>query len=105
MNPRLAWAALALLAAPCAWAAYVCGWQLVSFTGFAVRLDDDLPGEAWGQIGFTAVQTIAIAAALLVAWQGGQQARWRKAWVALAVAWIAAAPTIWSLIGSLAPVR
>jgi hypothetical protein len=105
VTPRLAWAALILLAAPCAWAAYVCGWQLVSFTGFAVRLDDGLPVEAWRQIGFTAVQMIAIAAALLVAWQGGQQARWRKAWLALAVSWIAAAPTFWSLIESLLPVR
>ena len=103
MTPRLAWAALVLLAAPCAWAAYACGWQLVSFTGFAVRLDDDLPGEAWRQIGFTAVQTIAIAAALLVAWQGGQQARWRKAWVALAVAWGASASTLVSLAQSLRP--
>lgn len=104
-RPRLAWAALVLLAAPCAWACYVSGWQLVSFTGFAVRLDDDLPGEAWRQIGFVTVQMIAIAAALLVAWQGGQAGRWRKAGLALAVAWIAAAPTFWSLIGSLLPVR
>jgi len=101
VTPRLAWAVLALLAAPCAWAAYACGWQLVGFTGFAVRLDDDLPGEAWRQIGFTALQMIAIAAALLVAWQGAQQARWRNAWLALAVAWLASAPTFWSLTESL----
>jgi len=93
--------AFAAAVAPCGWACYVCGWQLVSFTGFAVRLDEDLPGEAWRQIGFTALQMIAIAAALLVAWQGAQQARWRKAGLALAVAWVASAPTFRSLIESL----
>ncbi|HEY8004131.1 MAG TPA: hypothetical protein VIE16_07885, partial [Phenylobacterium sp.] len=82
-------AALALATAPCAWACYVAGWQLVSFTGFAVRLDEDLPGEAWAQIAWPTLQMIAIAAALLVAWQGGQAGRWRKAGLALAVAWLA----------------
>jgi hypothetical protein len=97
---RLAGAALILAAAPCAWACFVCGWQLVSFTGFAVRLDEDLPGEAWWQIGLVAAQMIVIAAALLVAWQGWQAGRYRKSGVALAVAWIAAAPVFVSLVES-----
>jgi hypothetical protein len=98
---RLGLAALALAAAPCAWACFVCGWQLVSFTGFAVRLDEDLPGEAWRQIGLVAAQTIVIAAALLIAWQGWQGRDYRKLWIALAVAWIAAAPVFVVLIASL----
>jgi len=100
----LAAAGLMLASLPPAYACFVCGWQLVSFTGFAVRLDEDLPGETWRQIGLVAAQTIVIAAALLVVWQGWQQARGRKAGLALAVAWIAAAPTFLSLIESLRPV-
>ena len=95
---RLAAAGLILAGAPCAWACFVCGWQLVSFTGFAVRLDEDLPGEAWRQIGLVAAQTVVIAAALLVAWQGWQAGRYRKSGIALAVAWIAAAPVFLSLV-------
>jgi hypothetical protein len=101
---RLAAAGLILAGAPCAWACFVCGWQLVSFTGFAVRLDEGLPGEAWRQIGLVAVQTVVIAAALLVAWQRWQAGRYRQSAIALAVAWIAAAPVFWSLIESLRPV-
>jgi hypothetical protein len=95
---RLAAAGLVLTGAPCAWACFVCGWQLVSFAGFAVRLDEGLPGEAWRQIGFVAAQMVVIAAALLIAWQGWQGRRYRKSAIALAVAWLAAAPVFWSLV-------
>ena len=105
MRRGLAAAGLMLANLPPAYACFVCGWQLVSFAGFAVRLDDDLPGEAWRQIGVIAAQMIVIAAALLVAWQGSQQARWRKAGLALSVAWIAAAPTLLLLVESLWPIR
>ncbi|WP_372786056.1 hypothetical protein [Phenylobacterium sp.] len=104
MKRGLAAAGFVLAALPCAWACFVCGWQLVSFTGFAVRLDEDLPGEAWRQIGFAAAQMIVIAAALLIAWQGWQAENYRKSVLALAVAWIAAAPVFWSLVESLRPV-
>ena len=100
MRRGLAAAGLVLAGAPCAWACLVCGWQLISFTGFAVRLDEDLPGEAWRQIALVAGQTVVIAAALLVAWQGWQARPYRKLWIALAVAWIAAAPVFVSLIES-----
>jgi hypothetical protein len=99
-HPSIAAAGFALAAAPCAWACYVAGWQLVSFTGFAVRLDEDLPGAAWVQIAWPTLQMIAIAAALLVAGQGVQTGRRRKAGLALAVAWLASAPTFVSLIES-----
>jgi hypothetical protein len=99
----LAWAGLILAGLPCAWAGFVCGWQLVSFTGFAVRLDEGLPGEAWRQIGLAAGQMVVIAAALLVAWQGFQARSWRKSAIAIAVAWFAAAPVFWSLIESFRP--
>ena len=98
MKRGLAAAGLVLAGAPCAWACFVCGWQLVSFTGFAVRLDEDLPGEAWRQIALVAAQMIIIAAALLIAWQGWQARRYRKSGIALAVAWIAAAPVFVSLV-------
>ena|SRR3569623_3817096 len=96
-------AGYALAAAPCAWACYVAGWQLVSFTGFAVRLGEDLPGEAWAQIAWPTAQVISIAAALLVGWQGVQAGRRRKAALALAVACIASAPTLVALAQSLRP--
>jgi hypothetical protein len=83
---------LALAAAPCAYAWFVDAWQVATFTGFAVRLQDDLPGEAWGEIGLSAGGMVVIAAALLVAWQGARAGRWRKAGIALAVAWVASAP-------------
>jgi hypothetical protein len=95
---RLAAAGLILAGAPCAWAWFVCGWQLVSFTGFAVRLDEELPAEAWLQIGLVAAQTVVIAAALLVLWQGWQAGDYQKSGIALAVAWVAAAPVVWSLV-------
>ena len=98
MKRGLAAAGLVLAGAPCAWACFVCGWQLVSFTGFAVRLDEDLPGEGWRQIALVAAQMIIIAAALLIAWQGWQAQRYRKSGIALAVAWIAAAPVFVSLV-------
>jgi hypothetical protein len=103
MTRPLIAATLALAAAPCAWACYVAGWQLVSFTGFAVRLDEDLPGGAWAQIAWLTLQMIAIAAALLVAAQGVQAGRWRKAGLALAVAWLASAPTFVTLAESMRP--
>jgi hypothetical protein len=88
---------LALAAAPCAYAAFVYGWELVSFGGFAVRLDENLPGSAWAQIGLVAAQTVIIAAALTVVWQGAEQERYRKAVVALALAWLASAP-LWLML-------
>ena len=52
-----------------------------------------LPLEvAWGQIALTAAQMVIIAAALMIVWQGAQQRRYRKAGVALALAWLASAP-------------
>jgi hypothetical protein len=77
---------------PPAYACFVYGWQLVGFTGFAVRIGDDLPWQAWGQIALVAGQMIVIAAALLVVGQGVSGRRYRKAGIALAVAWLAAAP-------------
>ena len=88
---------LALAAAPCAYAALVYGWQLVEFGGFAVRLDETLPGSAWMQIGLVAAQTVVIAAALAAAWQGAVQERHRMAATALAVAWLASAP-LWVML-------
>lgn len=101
MKRGLATAGLALASAPCAWACFVGGWQLVSFTGFAVRLDEDLPGEAWRQIGFASAQMIAIAAALLIVWQGWQARNCRKSVIALAVAWIASAPVFVTVVRNL----
>lgn len=94
MRQSLAGLGFALAAAPCAYAAFVYGWQLVSFTGFAVRLDEDLPMEALGQIGLVAAQMVVIASALLVAAQGVGQRRYRKASVALGLAWLATAPLL-----------
>jgi hypothetical protein len=85
---------LALAAAPCAYAGFVYAWQLVSFMGFAVRLDEGLPLETWGQIALTAAQMIIIGAALLIVWQGAVGRSYRKAGIALAVAWIASAPLL-----------
>lgn len=92
MNPGLARLLLALAAVAPAYACFVYGWQLVSFTGFAVRLDDDLPGEAWRSIGLSAAQMIAIAVALFVVWHAGSNLRWGRAAVAMALAWASAAP-------------
>lgn len=89
---------LVLAALPPAYACFVAGWQLVSFTGFAVRLDEDLPGEAWRDTGLAALQMAVIAAALLIVWQGATQGRWRRALIALAIAWIAGAPLFVTIV-------
>ena len=94
MNPRLIAAGLLLASLPCGYAGFVYGWQLVSFGSFAVRLGDEVPREAWGQVALTAGQMAIIAAALLVVWQGAGQRRYRKAGLALAVAWLATAPLL-----------
>ena len=92
MNRRLIAAGFTLASLPPAYAGFVYGWQLVSFTGFAVRQGDPLPPETWGQVGVVAGQMIIIAAALLIAGQGVRAAKLRKAGIALAVAWLASAP-------------
>ena len=92
MKRRLIALGFALAAAPCAYAAFVYGLQLISFTGFAVRMGDELPLQTWGQIGLVAGQAIVIAAALLIVLQGVQAQSYRKAAIALAVAWLATVP-------------
>jgi hypothetical protein len=103
VNRRLVQLGLALAAAPCAYAAVVYALQLVGFTGFAVRLGDELPLETWGQIGLVAAQMIIIAAALLIVFQGAMAASHRKAGIALAVAWLASAP-LFILMLSILPI-
>jgi hypothetical protein len=83
-----------LASLPPAYACFVYGWQLVGFTGFAVRVGDDLPWQAWGQIALVAGQMIVIAAALLVVGQGVSGRGHRKAAIALGVAWVATAPLL-----------
>jgi hypothetical protein len=92
---------LTLAALPCAYADFVDAWQLATFAGFAVRLDEDLPLEAWRDIGFTALQTIVIASALLVALQGLQGRGYRKSAIALAIAWLGSAPLYVSILMNL----
>ena len=87
-----------LAAIPPAYAAFVAGWQFVSFLGFAVRLDEGLPGEVWRQIGLNLFQMAAIPVALLVAWREVGARRPRRAGIALGVAWLAAAPLAWMLL-------
>jgi hypothetical protein len=98
VKPRLAALLLALAAIPPAYAGFVYGWQLVAFGGFAVRVDDALPSDAWLQVALIALPFIAIAAALFVMWEGVSSRRLRRALVALAVAWIASAPLYLTLI-------
>ena len=92
MNRRVAGLGLGLAAIPPGYAGFVYGWQLVSFAGLEVRVGEDLPLETWGQIAVFAAQMVIIAAALLIVWQGARQRRYRKAGIALAMAWVASAP-------------
>jgi hypothetical protein len=101
VNRGLAALGLTLAAVPCAYAGFVDAWQVATFTGFAVRLQDSLPGETWREIGLTGGEFVAIAAALLVLGQGVQAGRYRKAGTALAVAWIASAPVFVVLLQTL----
>lgn len=94
MRGRLIAAGFLLVSLPPAYACFVYGWQLVSFTGFAVRVGEDLPTQVWGQIGLTAAQMIVIAAALLIVGQGVSARGYRKAGVALTLAWLATAPLL-----------
>ena len=68
----------------------------MSFTGFAVRLDEDLPLLTWGQIALTAGQMAVIAARPCWRWVKGASARnaTRQGGIALTVAWLATAPLI-----------
>lgn len=91
MNRRLALLALALAVAP-AYAAFVYGWKLAEFLGFATRLDQNLPFVAWAQVALTAAQMVVIAGALAMCWQLASLGRRRAAAIAMAVAWLAAAP-------------
>ena len=90
MNPRLAGLLLALAAIPPAYACFIIGWQVVSFAGFAVRLDEDLPAATWGQIGWSAMKMLLIALALFNAWRSASRGAMRNASLAMAVAWIGA---------------
>jgi hypothetical protein len=94
VNRRLIDLLVALAAIPPGCACGVYGWRLVSFAGFAVRIGEDIAPETWGQIGLVAGQMIVIAAALLIVWQGAAAQNWRKAGIALAVAWLATAPLL-----------
>ena len=97
MRPRLA-LGLAIASLPPAYAEFVDLWQLVSFTGFAVRVGDEaLPGEVWAQTALLVATSVAIPVALFVAWRAASRDRLRPTLVALGVAWIAAAPLFVSL--------
>lgn len=103
MRRRLIVGGFALAALPCAYACFVYGWQLVSFTGIAVRLGEDLPSQTWGQIALVAGQMVVIAAALMIVWQGVQARRYGKAGLALAVGWLATGPLLILLVTQLPP--
>lgn len=94
MKPRLIAAAFVLVSLPCAYAVFFYGWQLVSFAGFAVRIGDEVPGEAWRLSALSAAQMAVITGALYVMGQGLAQRRLKKASTALAVAWLATAPLL-----------
>ena len=98
MRPGLIRLLLAPATLPPAYACFVCGWQLVSFTGFAVRLDEGLPGEAWRQIGLTALQFVAIPVALFVAWRAASRGQIKWALAAMGASWIAAAPLLAAVV-------
>ena len=98
MNGRLAALLLAMAAIPPAYAGFVYGWQLVTFGGFAVRVDDALSPDTWIQVAVIALPFIAIAAALFVMWEGVSRRRPRRALIALAVAWIASLPLYLTLL-------
>ncbi|MBS0334639.1 MAG: hypothetical protein JSS35_17860 [Proteobacteria bacterium] len=91
MRSRWALIGVALAVAP-AYAAFVYGYKLAEFLGFAVRLDQGLPPMVWGQVALTALQMVVIAGALATCWQFASLGRRRAAAVAMAVAWLAAAP-------------
>ena len=92
MKGRLIALGFLLASLPPAYACFVYAWQLISFMGFAVRLDEGLPLETWGQIALVAAQMVIIAAALLIVWQGAMGGNYRKVGIGLAVAWMASAP-------------
>ena len=90
---RSRWALLGLaLAVPPAYAAFVYGYKLAEFLGFAVRLDQNLPLLAWAQVALTLAQMVVIGGALATCWQFSTLGRRRGAVVAMVVAWLAAAP-------------
>lgn len=99
MSPRLARLLLALAAIPPAYACFVYGWQLVSFTGFAVRIEDGLPSEAWRAAAALGLRMTGIAVALFIVWMSASRSRWRAAVLALASAWIVAAPVFLLMLG------
>jgi hypothetical protein len=80
------------LAVPPAYAAFVYGWKLAEFMGFAVRLDQNLPLLAWAQVALTAAQMVVIAGGLAMTWQFASLGRRRAAVIAMTVAWLTAAP-------------
>lgn len=82
---------LALAVAP-AYAAFVYGYQLAGFLSMTTRLGEDLPLAVWGSVALTAAQMVLIAGALAMCWQFAMQGRRRAAAVAMAVAWLVAAP-------------
>ena len=78
--------------APPLYAAYVNGYKLIEFLSAVTRLDEGLPWQVWSQVVVTGLQTVVIGAGLAVAWQMAPARRWRVVGVAMAVAWLAAAP-------------
>ena len=98
MSPRVAGLLLALASLPPAYACFVYGWQIVSFTGFAVRLDEALPGEAWRSIAGSGLMMVGLAVGLFIVWRGASRRRYRAALAALLVCWILAAPLFWTIL-------
>jgi hypothetical protein len=98
VRPRLAALLLALAAIPPAYACFVYGWQIVSFTGFAVRLDDDLPGEAWQSIAGSGLMMTVLAVGLFIVWRGASRRRYRVALIALLACWVVATPLFWTIL-------
>jgi hypothetical protein len=94
VTPRLARWLLALAAVPPAYACFLYGWQVVGFTGFAVRLDEALPADAWWSIAASGLGMAAIAISLFIVWRCASRRRFRAAGFALLACWVIAAPLL-----------
>ena len=91
MNRRWALLGIALAVAP-AYAAFVYGWELAEFLSITTRVGEGLSFSAWGPVALTAGQMVVIAGARAMCWQFASLGRRRAAAIAMAVAWLAAAP-------------